>query len=122
VMSRGAFRLLFFFFFFFFFLGPVCISSGCTSAFEAYCALDCSWLRSCSCRKCELFHEPYSSNRDPQEPWARVTRYRDATSKWVSSRRSEVWIFQGTERAWCIEPVKISASVPSASKSSLDTS
>jgi hypothetical protein len=30
--SRG------FFFFFFFFLGPVCISSGCTSAFEAYCA------------------------------------------------------------------------------------
>jgi hypothetical protein len=27
------------YFFFFFFLGPVCISSGCTSAFEAYCAL-----------------------------------------------------------------------------------
>jgi hypothetical protein len=28
----------FFFFFFFFFLGPVCISSGSTSAFKAYCA------------------------------------------------------------------------------------
>jgi hypothetical protein len=28
-----------FFFFFFFFLGPVCISSGSTSAFKAYCAL-----------------------------------------------------------------------------------
>jgi hypothetical protein len=27
----------FFFFFFFFFLGPICISSGSTSAFKAYC-------------------------------------------------------------------------------------
>jgi soluble lytic murein transglycosylase-like protein len=26
------------FFFFFFFLGPVCISSGSTAAFKAYCA------------------------------------------------------------------------------------
>jgi hypothetical protein len=36
-LLKKIFKVLFFFFFFF--LGPVCISSGCTSAFEAYCAL-----------------------------------------------------------------------------------
>jgi hypothetical protein len=36
--SRGITNTLSFFFFFFFFLGPVCISSGSTSAFKAYYA------------------------------------------------------------------------------------
>jgi hypothetical protein len=31
-------KKFFFFFFFFFFLGPVCVGSGSTSAFKAYCA------------------------------------------------------------------------------------
>jgi hypothetical protein len=34
------FEHTFFFFFFFFFLGPVCISSGSTAAFKAYCAFE----------------------------------------------------------------------------------
>jgi hypothetical protein len=32
-------RIILIVFFFFFFLGPVCISSGSTSAFKAYCAI-----------------------------------------------------------------------------------
>lgn len=91
------------------------VASG-TESWRPETRSDCSW------RECGLFHEPQSSNRDPQESWARVTRYKDATSKRVSSRRSEVRIFQGTERAECTQPVKVTASVPSASKSSMDAS
>jgi hypothetical protein len=46
VLVSQSVSQLFNWFFFFFFLGPVCISSGSTSAFKAYCAIF-SWLLSC---------------------------------------------------------------------------